>query len=100
MPSYILIPFGVFFVCCLSQFWFMKKVRDALIERHPDTFLAVEKPSIFPHQGLWRFTQNNQYKELRDENLNRHVRNLKRLHFVAIASWLAYGIAIFTAESS
>ena len=100
MPSYILIPFAVFFVCCLSQFWFVKKVRDALIERHPDTFLAVDKSSIFPHRGIWRFTQNNQYKELRDENLNRHVRNLKRLHLVAITSWLAYVIEIFTAASS
>lgn len=78
----------------------MKKVRDALIERHPDTFLAVEKSSIFPHQGLWRFTRGNRYKELQDEDLNQHVRNLKRLYLVAIASWLAYGIAIFTAASS
>lgn len=100
MPSYILIPFAVFFACCLSQFWFIKKVRDALIERHPDTFIAVEKSSIFPHQGLWRFTRGNRYKELHDEDLNRHVRNLKRLNLVAIASWLAYGIAIFTATTN
>jgi hypothetical protein len=78
----------------------MKKVRDALIERHPETFLSVEKSSIFPYQGLQRFTWGSGYKALQDDELNRHVRNLKRLHIVAVASWLAYGIAIFTAPLS
>lgn len=97
MPVYVLIPFAVFAGCCIAQFWFMKKVRDALIERHPDTFLKAEKASIFPYQGLWRFTRGKEYQSLHDDELNRHVRNLKRLTIVAVGSWLAYGIAIFTA---
>src|SRR5689334_10377755 len=80
MPAYILIPFAVFFGCCVAQFWFMKRVRDTLIERHPEAFLAIEKSSIFPMQGLWRFTQKGRYKALNDPELNTHVRNLKRLY--------------------
>lgn len=100
MPFYILIPFAVFFACCLSQFWFMMKVRAALIERHPGTYLSVEKSAMFPHQGFWRFTRGNGYKALQDDELNRHVRNLKRLKIVAIISWLVCGVAMFTAPTT
>lgn len=100
MPLYVLAPFGVFFICCAMQFWFLKKVRDALINRHPQTFLAVEKSSIFPMQGLWRFTRGSRYKALGDAELNRHVRNLKRLTIVTVCAWLAYAIALFTAPMS
>ncbi len=100
MPGYVFIPFAVFAACCVAQFWFMKRVRDTLIERHPDTFLAVEKSSIFPMQGLWRFTKKGRYKVLQDPELNKHVRNLKRLYVIAIVAWLAYAIALFTAPVS
>ena len=100
MPAYILIPFAVFFGCCVAQFWFMKRVRDTLIERHPEAFLAIEKSSIFPMQGLWRFTQKGRYKALNDPELNTHVRNLKRLYAIAIVAWLAYAVAVFTAPMS
>jgi len=96
MSSLILLPFGVFFVCCILQFWFLKRVRDALIDKHPETFLSIEKSSIFPMQGLWKFARGRSYKELGDVDLNRHVRNLKRLMIVAIAAWLAFAISIFT----
>ena len=97
MPLYVLVPFAVFFICCALQFWFLKKVRDALIDRHPQTFLAVEKSSIFPTQGLWKFTRGSRYKELDDAELNRHVVNLKRLTAIAIVAWIIYAIALFTA---
>lgn len=96
MPVLILIPFSVFFICCVLQFWFLKKVRDALIDRHPETFLAVEKSSIFPMQGLWKFARSNRYKLLGDTDLNRHVRNLNRLMMVAVAAWVVYAISLFT----
>lgn len=86
MPNLILLPFSVFFVCCILQFWYLKKVRDALIDRHPEKFLQVEKSSIFSTQGIWRFARRNQHKILKDAELNRHVRNLKRLMIVAIVA--------------
>ena len=95
MPTLILIPFGVFFICCILQFWYLKKVRDALIDRHAETFLAVEKSSIFPMQGLWKFTRGSRHKALNDPDLNRHVRNLKRLMLVAYTAWAGYAVAIF-----
>jgi hypothetical protein len=50
MSRLILLPFSVFFVCCILQFWYLKKVRDALVDRHPNTFILVEKSSMFPMQ--------------------------------------------------
>jgi hypothetical protein len=96
MPPVILIPFAVFFACCLGQFWFLKQVRDRLIDCHPDTFLQIEKSSIFPFNGLWRFTRGGKYKSLGDEELNRRIRNLKRLFLVALVAWAAYAVALFT----
>ncbi|WP_428333139.1 hypothetical protein [Novosphingobium sp.] len=96
MSTLILLPFGVFFVCCILQFWYLGKVRDTLIERHPDTFLSVEKSSIFPMQGLYKFARGGRYKDLNDVLLNRHVRNLKRLMIVAYAAWGVYAISLFT----
>ena len=100
MPHLILLPFAVFFTCCILQFWFLKKVRDALIDRHPETFLAVEKSSIFPMQGLWKFSRGSKYKQLGDLDLNRHIRNLKRLMIIGIIAWLAFAISIFTTDLS
>lgn len=48
MPAYILIPFAVFFACCVAQFWFMKRIRDALIDRHPDAFLGYREVINLP----------------------------------------------------
>ena len=97
MPAYVLIPFAVFFVCCAAQFWFLKRVRDRLIDQHPDTFLDMERSSIFPDQGLWRFTRGSKYKELRDEELNRRVRHWKRLILVAVLAWMAFAVPLFIA---
>lgn len=96
MPPLILLPFGVFFVCCILQFWYLQKFRDALIERHPDTFLSVEKSSIFPMQGLYQFARGGRYKDLNDAVLNRHVRNLKRLMIVAYTAWGGFALCLFT----
>ena len=97
MQIYILIPFGVFFVCGILQFLFLKQIRDALIERHPNTYLEIEKGSFFPLQGLQRFLRRNRYKALDDADLNKRVRNFKRLYLVAIGAWLCFASALFTA---
>lgn len=95
MPSLILLPFSVFFCCCILQFWYLKKVRDALIERHPDTFLLIEKSSFLPMQGLYRFVRGSRYQDLNDELLNRQVRNLKRLMIVGYTAWGGFAICLF-----
>lgn len=88
MPLLSLISFAVFFICCASQFWFIAQVRNALIDRHPETFLEVERSSIFPQRGLMRFVWRSGYRALDDPALARHVRNLRLVYVLAIVAWL------------
>lgn len=97
MPPYILIPFAVFMVCCLAQFWLAKQVRDRLIDNHPDKFLEIERSALFPQYDVLRFTLAKGYKDLHDPELDRRVRNLRRLHSLGFLAWLAFAVAIFTA---
>ena len=96
MPIVILIPFSVFFLCCLLQFWFLKQVKNILIERYPEAYLSIEKSSFFPDQGLRRFMRGDRYKDLQDTELNKHVRNVKRLYLIAILAWLAFAFLLVT----
>jgi hypothetical protein len=95
MSVLLLVSFVVFVLCCFLQIWYLKKVRDALIDRHPKTFLEIEKSILFPVQGLWKFTRSSRYKRLEDEELNQHVRNLKRFMVVAYSLWILYAVTIF-----
>ena len=51
-------------------------------------------------QGLWKFSRGSKYKQLGDLDLNRHIRNLKRLMIIGIIAWLAFAISIFTTDLS
>lgn len=95
MPAYVAIPFGIFFVCCALQFWFLRQVRRTLIERHPETFLEISKSAFFADQALWRFARSRRRKALQDPELDRCVRNLNLLGAVAILAWLAIMASMF-----
>jgi hypothetical protein len=41
MPWLLIVLFVGFFVGVLGQFWFAFQVRHALIQRHPDVWLAL-----------------------------------------------------------
>jgi hypothetical protein len=96
MPIYLLLPFVVFFACCVSQFWFVKQVRDRLIDCHADTFLEMERSSFSPNRGLWRLAWGTPCKKLGDPELNRRVQNLRILTVIAFGSWLIFAIAIIS----
>lgn len=95
MPVYVAIPFAIFFVCCALQFWFLRQVRRALIERHPQIFLEISKSAFFVDQALWRFAQSRRRKALQDPELDRCVRNFNLLWAVAILAWLAIAASMF-----
>ena len=92
--DYVGIAFAIFAGCCLAQFWFYKQVRDRLIDNHPEAYLDAERSSWFPGAGMWNFIKGNAYKELRDEELSRRVRNLKLLFLVTFLAWLSIAVSI------
>jgi hypothetical protein len=95
--SYAWIPWSVFSVCCLLQWWLLTRIKQLLIERHPNTYVEVQKASPFPFQGLYWLMRKNRYKNLDDIYLNKKVRDFKRLYFGGLAAWLCGAIMVFTA---
>jgi len=96
MQAIASISLVIFTVCWIVHFRFMKRLRQALLERHPTTLASIENSLRFPTEGLWRFTQSDAHKLLNDPEVTRHVRNLKRLYIATVAAWFAFCIALFT----
>jgi hypothetical protein len=94
MSTWIFLPFGVFLGCCIAQFWFFARVRNALIDRHSETYLQIERSSIFPQGGLFRFIRSGRHRELRDPELTRAVIAVRWLYLTAIGAWLTLAAGI------
>ncbi len=96
MPVLTLAAFAVFFICCGAQFWFVRRVRIALIDRHPELWLSLSRGrhmfDLYPEFGFaWRRGD----KDLGDPQLSRAVQDFRRLYIVAIAAWLAMASTMF-----
>ena len=99
MTALLLISFTVFVFCVLAQMWHLGRLRDYLIDAHPDTYLRIGRKSLFPLWGLVRFTTGwfgfgTEYRSLDDAELNRKVRKLKVCLLVGFSAWLCYVAAI------
>lgn len=88
MPTLVLVPFAIFFLCTASQFWFLAQVRNALIDRHAKVFLEIERSSVFPHRGLYKFIRSGRHNELRDPELSAAIMRVRFVYLTAIAAWL------------
>ncbi|MFM5953980.1 MAG: hypothetical protein ACKOPE_06740 [Novosphingobium sp.] len=86
--------FAVFFACCIGQFWVIGRVRNALIDRHPDLYLEIQRSSIFPQRRLQKFIRSGQHRELKDEQLSKAVMQCRWLFGLALASWLVLAAGI------
>ena len=89
------VAFAVFFACCAAQFWFVSRVRNALIDRHSELYLSIERSSMVPRRGLVRFIRSGKHRELGDYELSKAVIQTRWLYALAFASWLMIGIEGF-----
>lgn len=93
----MVIPFSVFMVCCLAQFYFLARVRRALAERHPELLRdLVGNAFFFASNAIGKFAWRRGDRGLDDPELTERVKQYKRLMFVAIGAWAAYGVCIFS----
>jgi hypothetical protein len=90
----MLIPFAIFFGCCIAQFWFLWRIRQVLVSRHSDEWLNVSK-SLFFSPLPWRFVWSRRRRELGDPVLTRRVMEMRSLSFVAYAAWAALAVGVF-----
>jgi hypothetical protein len=95
MP-WIVIPFGIFIACVFAQFWLVRRLRQALIERHPQVWLEISYKAWFLDNAMVRFAFGKRLKQLDDPVLDDRVRSLWLLMATGIAAWLAIGAMIVT----
>jgi hypothetical protein len=87
------IPMAIFFACCGAQFWFMYRVREALVSRHPDEWLKISKRLFFSPLP-WRFVWSGRHRELGDPVLSRRIAEMRWLSVVAYTSWAALAVGV------
>lgn len=84
----VFIPFGIFFGCCVAQFWFYRRVRQALIRRHPDLYLEMSLKAFSIDGAVTRFALSRKAKSLDDPFLTSAVTQARLLIGVAVVTWL------------
>ena len=87
MELYERIAFAILFVCAAGQFWFVRNGRRILIDRHPQTWLALSKKSFVSDAELAKFMLLNGGRGVEDEEFHRFVRQFRWLFAVASACW-------------
>jgi len=89
MSPLILIPFGVFFCCCLAQFPLLRAVRAALAERHPDAWREMSAKTWFANSAGAGYVWGDRAKALNDPGLVEAVNRLRLVYAVGFVAWLA-----------
>lgn len=96
MPlPFALIPFAVFFGCVLAQFYFLRQVRRVLATRHPDVWRELSEKAWFIDNAVVRFVWKKRDRQLNDPSLTVITGRMRKLQFVTIAAWVAYGVCLF-----
>lgn len=94
MVALFMILFIAFGLCVLAQFWFMKRLKDVLIDRHPRKFLEIERAAWTPGGGIWKLTRGREYRALNDPVLNTAVRNMRLILLVMLGAWILFIVAM------
>ena len=88
------LPFSVFAVCCVAQFWLVERVASALKARHPQ--IHDQMYGLFAFNRLFWFAIVRGDRRLNDPDLTARTRQLQFLVGLALASWLAFAIQLMT----
>lgn len=101
MPAFV-IPFAIFFACCVAQFFLIYRVKRALAARHPDILRRLRGKSFFAFSdnAIIKFAWKRRDIGLNDPDLTNVVRQLRLLIVVAYAAWGLYALAIITGAGS
>ncbi len=94
----VLIPFAIFFACCVAQFFFLERVKRALAARHPDELQGLLGKSFFSFSGsaIAKFAWQRRDLNLNDRELTKVVKEFKLLMFIAYGAWGLVALAIVT----
>jgi hypothetical protein len=91
-----LIPFAVFFACCVAQFFFLDRIKRALSARHPAVLEGLLGKSFFANNAISKFARQRGDLSLNDPGLTEKVKQFKRLLYVAYGAWGLCALAVIT----
>lgn len=92
----ILILFGIFFVCGILQFYFIRRVRQVLVERHPEVWAGISKKAWFVDNAIAKFIWHRRDKRLNDPELTKVVKQGATLYYFALFVWVIYAGLLVT----
>jgi hypothetical protein len=84
----VIVPFVIVFACGIAQFWFFRRIRQTLVERHPDVWLALSRKAWFVDNAAITLAFGRKARLLDDPVLMARVRDAKALMGVALAACL------------
>jgi hypothetical protein len=96
MTPLILIPFVVFFGCCIAQFPLLRGIRAALAERHPEVWREISMKAWFANSTGSQMVWGGRAKALGDPALMDAVNRLRLVYAVGLAAWLALVALLLT----
>ena len=88
MSGFIFIPFAVFFACTLGQLLMLRRLRQALVARHPEIWLELSSKALFSNGTGLGFALRRGDRKLDDPDLSRCVDQLLLLWALAIGAWV------------
>jgi hypothetical protein len=92
----IFIVFAVFFCCGALQFFFLRRVRQALVERHPALWRDISRKAWFIDSAVYKFAWRRRDKDLNDPELTVRTKQLLLFYYSAIGIWLIYMMLLVT----
>lgn len=92
--SLFLIPFGIFLALLAPVAWLEKRLRAAMVTRHPAALHATEG-NVRPLPRHERLAErHSRYRMLQDPEIDRHMRNVHRAQRSVQYVWFAFAALI------
>jgi hypothetical protein len=85
----VIIPVVVLLVCGFVQFWFYRRIRQALIKRHPELWLSISYKAWFVDGAATGFAFSRRVRDLGDPVLMATVNQARLLLLIALLAFLA-----------
>jgi hypothetical protein len=86
----VVVPFLIFFACCVVQFWCYRRIRQVLVDNHPDFWLELSRKAWFVDNAVMRFAFSRKARSFDDPLLMARIREIKILGVTTIVAWLSF----------
>jgi hypothetical protein len=86
----VIVLFLIFLACCVAQFWCYRRVRQVLVDNHPDFWLELSRKAWFVDNAVIRFAFSRKARSFEDPLLMARIREIRILCATGIVAWLFF----------